>query len=136
MRFQKCKKLNIEKGKEQMSVSKWIFFGLIIFLILVVSGIVYSIVQAWYDRKYEDFLFPNKNNLYNLIIYINNSKKKGMKDEEIVKNLKKSKWSSEQIRYVMRKYAGKRTGMIKLFNKNKEENKKSIHQSIEKINKP
>jgi hypothetical protein len=59
-----------------------------------------------------------------------------MKDEEIVKNLKKSKWSLEQIRYVMRKYAGKRTGMIKLFNKNKEENKKSIHQSIEKINKP
>jgi len=108
------------EGKTQMSVSKWIFFGLIIFLLLIITGVVYSIIQAWYDKKYENYLFPNRNNLYNLIIYINNSKKRGITDDEIIKNLKESKWTQEQIRYVMRKYAGKRTGMAKLFAKKTE----------------
>ena len=60
------------EGKSQMSVSKWIFFGLIFILLLVITGVVYAIIQAWYDKKYENYLFPNRNNLYNLIIYINN----------------------------------------------------------------
>jgi hypothetical protein len=105
---------DIIDGKSQMRISKWIFFGLIILFLLVIAMVVYSIVSTWYDKKYEDYLFPNKNNLYNLIIFINNSKKKGVEDEEIEKSLRKSKWSNEQIKYVMRKYAGKRTGMIKL----------------------
>lgn len=100
---------------DKMKISKWIFFVLIIAFLLVIAMIVYSIVSTWYDKKYEDYLFPNKNNLYNLIIYINNSKKKGVVDDEIEKSLKKSKWSNEQIKYVMRKYAGKRTGMVKLI---------------------
>ncbi|MGY4884190.1 MAG: hypothetical protein ACP5NZ_01270 [Nanobdellota archaeon] len=120
------------EGERQMSVSRWIFFGLIILLLLVVTGVIYAIVQAWYDKKYENYLFPNRNNLYNLIIYINNSKKRGMKDDEIIKNLKESKWTQEQIRYVMRKYAGKRTGMARLFNKNPAENiqKKPVSNTI------
>jgi hypothetical protein len=101
-------------SRTEMKISKWIFFGLIVLFLLVVGLVIYSIVSSWYDRKYENHLFPNRNNLYNLIIFVNNSKRKGVGNDEIVKSLKKSKWSSEQIRYVMKKYAGKRTGMAKL----------------------
>jgi hypothetical protein len=101
-------------SRTEMTVSKWIFFGLIVLFLLVVGLVIYSVVSSWYDRKYENHLFPNRNNLYNLIIFVNNSKRKGVGNDEIVKSLKKSKWSSEQIRYVMKKYAGKRTGMAKL----------------------
>lgn len=100
--------------EKQMKVSKWVFFGLVLALLLVIALVVYSIVSSWYDRRYENYLFPNRNNLYNLIIYVNNSKRKGIGNDEIVKNLRKSKWSTEQIKYVMKKYAGKRTGMAKL----------------------
>ena len=101
-------------GKKEMKISKWFFFGLLIIFVLVVGLVLYSVVSTWYDRKYEKHLFPNRNNLYNLIIFLNNSKRKGISDEEIVKSLRKSKWSNEQIKYVMKKYAGKRTGMAKL----------------------
>jgi hypothetical protein len=117
------------EGKTQMSVSKWIFFGLIVLFLLVIAGVIYAIVQSWYDKKYENYLFPNRNNLYNLIIYINNSKKRGVKDDEIVKNLKESKWTQEQIRYVMRKYAGKRTGMAKLFSNKEKDYKKQVNNN-------
>ena len=71
-------------------------------------------MQEWYKRRYENYLFKNRNNLYNLISYIENSKKKGMKDGEITSKLKKSRWKSEQISYVMRKYSGKRTGIFEI----------------------
>ncbi len=105
-------------SKKQVKISRWIFFGLVILLLLVLGMVIYSIVSTWYDKKYERYLFPNRNNLYNLIIYVNNSKRKGISNEEIAKNLRKSKWSGEQIKYVLKKYSGKRTGMVKLpFNK-------------------
>jgi hypothetical protein len=46
--------------------------------------------------------------------YIHNSKKKGIENKKIEESLKKAKWSSEQIRYVMKKYAGERTGMFEI----------------------
>ena len=98
-------------SEKESSVSKWVLFSLIVILLLIIFGIVYFILKSWYDRKYENYLFKNKNNLYNLVIYINTAKKKGMNNSEIEKNLRKAKWNSEQIRYVMRKYAGKRTGL-------------------------
>ena len=53
-----------------------------------------------------------------MVNYVHNSKKKGMKNKEMEENLKKAKWSSEQVTYVMKKYAGERTGMfeIPIFN--------------------
>ncbi len=97
-----------------MRISKWVFFVMLILFVLIIGVVLYVVVSSWYDKKYEQYLFPNRNNLYNLIIFINNSKRKGVNDEEIVKSLRKSKWSNEQIKYVMKKYAGKRTGMAKL----------------------
>ncbi len=82
---------------------------------LVVAGIIaYVIIYYWYKKKYESYLFKNRNDLYNIVTYVNNSKKRGLSNKEIIKNLKKAGWSSEQMRYVMRKYEGKRTGLVEL----------------------
>ncbi|RLG11964.1 hypothetical protein DRN73_03975 [Candidatus Pacearchaeota archaeon] len=93
---------------------KWALFILIMIFLLIVGFIAYIILQQWYKTKYETYLFKNKNYLYNLINYIQNSKKKGIKDAEIIKNLKKAGWNSEQITYVIKKYMGKRTGMFEI----------------------
>lgn len=92
---------------------------IILFLLIIIIGVVaYILLHKWYDKRYEQSLFPNKNNLYNLITYINNQKTQGIAEEKIRDNLRKAKWSSEQIRYVMRKYLGKNTGMWKPATKN------------------
>jgi PKD repeat protein len=110
----KISKLTIhfdEKEKEQ----KWMLFILIIFLLVLFGFIAYIILQVWYQKRYESYLFKNKNDLYNLISYIQNAKRKGLKDKEINAKLRKSGWDSERIRYVMRKYSGKKTGMFEIF---------------------
>ncbi len=93
-------------------LSKWITFSLIIAGILILVVIVYLLLRRWYDKRYESYLFKNKNDLFNMINYVNNAKVKGLANNIIEQNLKKAGWSRERIRYVMRKYAGKRTGMI------------------------
>jgi len=100
--------------------------SLVLFLVLLIflATVVYIVMQQWYKRKYENYLFPNRNDLYNVVHYVNNSKKKGIENRGILKNLKKAGWNAEQIRYVMRKYEGRRTGMLelpitKLFDKKK-----------------
>ena len=100
--------------------------SLILFLVLLIflATVVYIVLQQWYKRKYENYLFPNRNDLYNVVHYVNSSKKKGLENSKIRRNLKKAGWNAEQIRYVMRKYEGKRTGMLelpitKLFDKKK-----------------
>ena len=74
--------------------------------------IFYIILQKWYAKKYENYLFKNKNDLYNLISFIENAKKKGTDDKKILVSLKKSGWKGEQLKYIIRKYLGKRTGMF------------------------
>ena len=102
-----------EAGKE----FKWVLFVIaIIILILIIFGI-YLFLKKWYKEKYENYLFKDKNDLYNMVRYIQNSKQNKMDDLTIKKNLKKAKWNSEQIKYIMKKYAGKKTGMPELFKK-------------------
>lgn len=102
--------LNVEQlgTGEDNTAKKWIIFGLIIIGLFGVGFAVYWIMQRWYQKRYEDSLFKNKNNLYNIMTYITNSKKQGITEENIIMNLKKAKWSGEQIKYAMRKYYGKK----------------------------
>lgn len=93
---------------------KWMIFGLMIIFLLIVAFVVYIILQEWYRIKYENYLFKNRNDLYNMVNYVHHSKKKGMKNKEMAENLKKAKWTSEQVTYVMKKYAGERTGMFEI----------------------
>lgn len=92
--------------------SKITIFILLIFLLVVIAFIVYIFLHRWYKKKYEDYLFKNKNDLFNMVTYVNHAKKRGMKKDDIESNLRKNKWSSEQIKYVMKKYVGKRTGLV------------------------
>jgi len=84
-----------------------IYLGILIFA----AFIAYIILQEWYKRKYESHLFKNRNDLFNLVNFINNALSKGMGKDEIAKRLKQYKWSSEQIAYAFKKVKGKKTGM-------------------------
>jgi len=118
--------LDLEEFNQGEFFKKWGLFILIILGILVFTFVIYIVLQIWYKKKYEEYLFKNRNNLYNLVNYIKTSFANEMKEGEIEKNLKKAKWNSEQIRYAMRKYHGKNTGMpeipVKKIVKRKKEN--------------
>ena len=100
--------------EEEKRLSQQTLIILIILLIIFIGLVAYIILQEWYKRKYENYLFKNKNSLYNIISYIENAKKKGIKAKEISQKLKEAGWNSEQVRYVMKKYAGERTGMFEI----------------------
>ena len=132
--------LNVSKKiVEEEGISKWVLFGLIISFLILVAIVIYIILQRWYAKKYEDYLFKNKNDLYNLISFIENAKKNNITNDKIITSLKKSGWKGEQLRYIIRKYLGKRTGMLEipiekilnLFNK-----KQTINQTIPQKNLP
>ncbi len=92
----------------------WFWFIIIIAVIFLGGTGIYIYLQKWYKDEYEDYLFRNKNDLYNLIVYIQDSKKNNKSDNEIKGKLKTTGWNSEQIDYVLRKYSGERTGMVEL----------------------
>lgn len=87
----------------------WAVFYLI--LLIILAFVIYIILQEWYKRKYESYLFKSRNELYNIVNFINNALSRGMQKQEIEKNLKKAGWSSEQISYAFKKVGGKRAGM-------------------------
>jgi len=93
---------------------RWGVFILFMFLLIFIGLAAYIFMQEWYKRKYETYLFKDRNNLYNIVSYIENSKKSGIDDKEIDSKLKKSGWNSEQRAYAMNKYLGKRTGMLEI----------------------
>ena len=118
---------------EESKKQRMIIFILSMVSLVVIGIIAYVIIYQWYKRKYEKYLFKNRNDLYNIVTYVNNAKKKGLDNKKIIQNLKKAAWSSEQIRYIMRKYEGKRTGMVKLplsslINKVKKDNSHQKHR--------
>ncbi|MDO8528725.1 MAG: PKD domain-containing protein [Nanoarchaeota archaeon] len=71
--------------------------------LVVLAGVSYLLMRKWYKNKYENYLFKNKNDLYNLVSYIQTAKRNNISESEIMSRLKKSKWKSEQIKYVMKK---------------------------------
>ena len=119
---------NVTASKDKISQQTLII--LVTLLVIFVGFIFYIVLQEWYKRRYENYLFKDKNGLYNIISYIQSAKKKGMKNDDIASKLRDSGWSSEQVRFVMRKYAGKRTGMfeipvekvVKIFKKGEDKN--------------
>ena len=85
----------------------------IFWLSIVIASflILYIILQEWYKRNYENHLFSNKNDLYNLVNFIYNSRVSGLIDRDIRKKLKETGWTNEKISYAFKKIDGKRTGM-------------------------
>ncbi len=96
------------------SRTKWILFAVIVIILLLIGAIIYVLIHSWYRKKYEAHLFKTRNNLFNIMTYIQNAKKKGMSRDETIENLKKAGWTGEQISYAMRKYEGKKIlGLIR-----------------------
>ena len=93
---------------------KWAFMILVLVFVLIIGFVIYIILQEWYRKRYENYLFRDQTHLYNLVHYIDNSKQKGKSDGEIMSNLRQAKWNSEQITYALKKYAGERTGMFEI----------------------
>ena len=109
----------------------WGKFILWVGILLVFALAIYAVLQQWYKKRYESYLFKNPADLYNIINFIYNSRKAGIDDGETGGKLRKAKWKNEQIAYAFRKLAGKRTGMPELpFFRFLE--KKKITEEIEK----
>lgn len=102
--------------------NKMIILIIIVASIILVGGIAYVLIGRWYQKRYESYLFKDKNDLFNIVNYVHSAKTKGVANPEIEKNLKKSNWNSEQIGYIMKKYAGKAVGIPGFLN-NKNKNK-------------
>ena len=92
----------------QKGLNKWIFFAIIVILIILVGIGIWLVIRMWYIKRYENYLFKNRNNLYNLVNYINAEKRKGTEEREIRSKLKKAGWNSEQVNYALKKYLGKK----------------------------
>ncbi|PIN95386.1 hypothetical protein COU56_01770 [Candidatus Pacearchaeota archaeon CG10_big_fil_rev_8_21_14_0_10_31_9] len=84
-------------------------FGM--FMLLIITLVIYIFLQEWYKHNYEVHLFKNKHDLYNLMNFIQNARRQGLSDDDIKKKLKGTKWSGEQITYAMNRLDGKRVGM-------------------------
>lgn len=80
-------------------------------ILLFVALCIYVALQEWYKRHYEKNLFPDRNQLFNLINFMNISYNQGMKKPDILNKLKDLGWNNEQLRYAWNKFQGKRTGM-------------------------
>ena len=104
----------VEIEEEGEKKPRWELLIAIIILLLIIGIAVYIALQEWYKRRYENYLFKNRNDLYNIITYIQTSRDKGIEDSKIASKLRKAGWSSEQVTYAMRRYSGKRTGMFEI----------------------
>lgn len=89
------------------SYLKWYLAGLII----MISIVVYILLHIWYIKKYETYLFGKRNNVFNIVTYINNSKRQKIDKHTIASNLSKAGWSSEQINYGFKRAKGIIIGM-------------------------
>lgn len=89
----------------------WGMALLLLGILILIALIVYIVLQEWYKRNYEKHLFKNKNQLFNLITFMSNCSRQGMKKEDIFNRLKALGWNKEQLEYAWRKLMGLRTGM-------------------------
>ena len=92
--------------------SKLIFYLILVFVFALV---LYTLLQIWYKRNYENHLFGDRRELYNILMYIANARARGKQDGVIRKDLGKQGWSQEKLTYVFRKSRGQRTGMVEII---------------------
>lgn len=94
---------------------KWIKFSIIGWIILGIAFLVtYIILQEWYKKRYQKHLFPDENDLYNLINFIYTARRSRLNEEQIKSRLKSQGWSSERISFAFKKIEGKRIGMLEI----------------------
>ncbi len=93
----------------------WITFSIISWIVLIIAFIVtYIILQEWYKQNYQKRLFPDENELYNLMNFIYNARRAKLSDEQIKVKLEAIGRNSEKIDFVFKKIEGKRIGMLEI----------------------
>lgn len=93
-------------------VEKAIWFFVIGFIVFL---LIYTMLQIWYKRHYEAYLFKDRTQMYNLLMYVTNARARGIRDDKIGDELKSKGWSGERVNYVIRKSSGKSIGMIEII---------------------
>jgi PKD repeat protein len=88
---------------------------MLLIAILLVALIIYTALQVWYKQKYEVYLFKDRKELLNLVMFIANARARGMSDSQIQEELGKKGWSNEKIVYSMKKSRGEKTGMYEII---------------------
>lgn len=111
--------------------SRWGWFTVWQIFILFGFLITYIVLQEWYKKHYEGYLFKNKDDLYNMINFIYNSRKNQLTNPQISGKLSSSGWNHEKITFALKKIDGKRTGMYEIPLFKFLENKK-VKKEIEK----
>lgn len=100
-----CENENGEDWKNCREDCKpWGIVSVIILIILIAALIVFIFLKWWYKYKYETHLFPNRDDIFNILNFINNAQKQGLSDKDVLSKLKTTGWSGEQIKYVLKKY--------------------------------
>ncbi|MDP4039832.1 MAG: hypothetical protein Q8P57_04620 [Candidatus Pacearchaeota archaeon] len=95
--------------------NKWFKFTLIGWILLIFFALViYIFLQEWYKKHYQKRLFPEENDLYNLVNFIYNARKSRLSDELIKDRLEKEGWAGEKVSYAFKKIEGKRLGMLEI----------------------
>ena len=91
--------------------------GAIIYVILafVFILVLYSVLQIWYKHRYENYLFQDKRQFYNLLMYVTNARARGLGDDRIAAELRSQGWSSERVNYIIKKSTGQRTGLYEII---------------------
>ncbi len=89
----------------------------VVYLLLAIFFVfvLYSILQIWYKRYYEKYLFVDRRQMYNLLMYVTNARARGMSDDRIAAELRTQGWSSERVNYIIKKSIGKRTGLYEII---------------------
>jgi len=75
----------------------------------------YSFLAWWYKYRYESRLFINKTQVYNIVMFILNSRSNGLSDWRIRDLLGQKSWNSEQISYGFKKANGQRIGFPEII---------------------
>lgn len=112
----RCEKILGENSKNCRSDCRpvgWMIFWLI--MLLIVALIIYTILQVWYKRKYEEYLFKDRNELYNLLAFIDNGKLTKLSIPQMKTMLLQKGWDNDQIQYAILKSEGKNTGMFEII---------------------
>ena len=100
--------------KKHVEESRFKSASWLIALVFFSTFVVYIILQEWYKRRYESYLFKNRDDLYNIVNFIYNSRIAKIEDRDIRKKLLGTNWSGERITYAFKKIDGRRTGMFEI----------------------
>lgn len=97
---------NVKNCREDCKPTWRIIFYIILMLFL--AFVAYLGLQYWYRNRYEGHLFKNKNDIFNLVNFIDNALTKGLNEKEIRRNLSRVGWNNEQLDYAFKKIRGER----------------------------